>query len=254
MDDEPEVIRQQMDETRTALADKLGRLEQQVTDTVQGAVESVTSAKNAATETVENVRTAVQETVDSVRQSVKSTVDSVTDTLDIELQVQRHPWTMVAGAAAVGFAGGYLCFSDRSPGSERRSHETRESRLSRQRYASHESEREEETPRLAADRRERESAARSTSFNWLASQTHALQPAMDQLKGLAVGTLFGVAKDLLTRSLPKPMEGQINEVVDGMTIALGGKPIRGHVLSERAPQAAQAQAPANYSPMPSSAT
>lgn len=249
MDDEPEVIRQQMDETRTALADKIGRLEQQVTETVHDAVESVTNVKNAATETVENVRTAVEDTVASVRQSVKSTVDSVAETLDVELQVQRHPWAMVGAAAAVGFAGGYLCYSE-----DRRRPASREAGLSRQLYASHESQREEETPRLAADRREREAAARPPAFNWLASQTHSLQPAMDQLKGLALGTLFGVAKDLLTRSLPQPMEGQINEVVDGLTIALGGKPIRGHVLSERAPQAAGTQAPASYSPLPSSAT
>jgi ElaB/YqjD/DUF883 family membrane-anchored ribosome-binding protein len=253
MDDEPEVIRQHMDETRTALADKLGRLEQQVSDTVHDAVESVTSVKNAATETVENVRSAVQETVDSVRQSVKSTVDTVTDTLDIELQVQRHPWTMVAGAAAVGFAGGYLCYGEGVSEAERRTQASREKTLLRQRYASHECEREAETPRLAADRREREAASRPAPFNWLGSQAHALQPAIDQLKGLAVGTLFGVAKDILTRSLPKPMEGQINEVVDGLTLALGGKPIRGHVLSERPPQAAR-PATASYTPTPSSAT
>ena len=253
MDDEPEVIRQQMDETRTALAEKLERLEQQVSETVQGAVESVTNAKNAATETVENVRHAVEDTVESVRQSVKSTVETVTDTLDVELQVQRHPWTMVAGAAAVGFAGGYLYYSNDAV-DERRHARGRHTNPAWQRYASKEPQREEETPRVAADRRERESA-RPAAFSWLSSQSHALQPALEQLKGLALGTLFGVGKDLLVRSLPPAMEGQINEMMDGMTVALGGKPIRGHVLSERPTQAAQTQSASTYNtPMPSSAT
>jgi ElaB/YqjD/DUF883 family membrane-anchored ribosome-binding protein len=240
MDDEPEVIRQQMDETRTALADKLGRLEQQVSDTVHSAVETVESVRTAATETVESVRNSVQNTVDSVKQSVRDTVETVTDTFDLELQVDRHPWTMVAGAAAVGFVGGYLYSSSRESsgiGSMGSYHSgesdssRRDSSWSPSNWSGQQADSRHEGSKHDSSRHDGSRSATSSAFNWLAQQTSTLQPEMEKLKGLAIATAFGVLKDMLTQSLPKPLESQITEVVDGFTTSLGGKPIRGHVLN-----------------------
>jgi ElaB/YqjD/DUF883 family membrane-anchored ribosome-binding protein len=107
MENEPEVIRQQMCDTRASLQDKLETLEQQVTDTVQGAAE-------AASETVQTVKEAVQDTVEAVKSTVENTVESVKDTLSLSKQVEAHPWGMFIGAALVGYAGTRLLFS---PGS-----------------------------------------------------------------------------------------------------------------------------------------
>src|ERR1700690_3562076 len=98
---EPEAIRQQMDETRTALNDKIATLEQQVVDTVQGASAGVM-------ETVEVLKDAVQDTVQTVRDSVDDTVESVRDTFSIEKQMARRPWTVLAIEAGLGFAAGYI--------------------------------------------------------------------------------------------------------------------------------------------------
>ena len=95
MDNELEVIRHQMEETRTSLADKLGELESQV----RGAVEGAT---NLVADTAETV----QETVHNVTDTVQDTVHSVTEAFDLGRQVDRHPWAMMAGAVAVGFMGG----------------------------------------------------------------------------------------------------------------------------------------------------
>ena len=103
MDHEREIIEQQMAETRHALTDKLGQLEQSVANTVSGAAE-----------TVDHMREAVTGTVQSVTNSVRDTVESVTDALDVTKQVERHPWGMVAGATAVGFVGGCLLYSQSS--------------------------------------------------------------------------------------------------------------------------------------------
>jgi len=106
MANETEVIRQQMEETRSSLQDKLECLEEQVKGTVQEATETVASVK----ETVANVRETVRESVDTVKESVQDTVQSVKDTLNVERQVREHPWAMFAGAAALGFVGARLLF------------------------------------------------------------------------------------------------------------------------------------------------
>jgi ElaB/YqjD/DUF883 family membrane-anchored ribosome-binding protein len=94
MDNESEVIRQQMEETRTSLAEKLETLEQQVVGTVQGAT-------TAVADTVESVKDAVQETVSTVQESVH-------DALDLSRHVERHPWAMVGGSVALGYLAGRL--------------------------------------------------------------------------------------------------------------------------------------------------
>ena len=96
MENESDMIRQQMTETRTALSDKLEMLERQVANTVSG-------ASTAVTETVESVKGMVQETVQTVGDSVQESVVAVKDTFDLKRQVEKRPWTMVGAATAIGF-------------------------------------------------------------------------------------------------------------------------------------------------------
>jgi ElaB/YqjD/DUF883 family membrane-anchored ribosome-binding protein len=72
MDDEPEVIRQQMDATRCSMSEKIERLEEAVTDKVQ---------------------------------AVTSTVESVKQTFDIRRYYREYPWAAFGAAVAVGIAG-----------------------------------------------------------------------------------------------------------------------------------------------------
>ena len=92
MDGNSEEIRQQLEETKTHLTEKLGSLEQQVAETVQ----STGAVVNA---TVENV----QETVESVTGAVQDAVRSVGNVFDVPAHVQAHPWISVGGAALFGF-------------------------------------------------------------------------------------------------------------------------------------------------------
>jgi len=85
-----DVIRQQMEDTRTSLTEKVEALEQKVVNTVQ--------------ETTD----AVAETVANVKESVQESVDTVKHWLDVKGHVQEHPWTMVGGSLAVGFVAGAL--------------------------------------------------------------------------------------------------------------------------------------------------
>ncbi len=92
MDDTPEVIRKQMDETKLQLVEKLESLEHQVTQTVQ-------STGTAVHATVASV----QETVESVTGAVQDVVHSVSNALNVQRQFDRHPWLILGGAAVLGY-------------------------------------------------------------------------------------------------------------------------------------------------------
>src|SRR5262245_28343644 len=94
MDDSPEVIRRQMEVTRASLTQKLEALEHTVRD-----------AKQAVTDTIDDARQAVQESAAAGKGTVRASVDAVKHALDLEAQVQRHPWPMFGASVAVGFVG-----------------------------------------------------------------------------------------------------------------------------------------------------
>src|SRR5215831_16294588 len=101
MDDKTEVICHNIEETRSALSDKVEALEEQVVDTVQGTT-------SAVAETVDTVKEAVQDTVEQVKDTVQGTVEAVKETFDIGLQCERHPWLMFGGSVGLGFLAGKL--------------------------------------------------------------------------------------------------------------------------------------------------
>lgn len=91
MEDRTEVIKQQMQDKRAEMTDKLQVLERHVTNGIGDAAEAVT------------------DTVASVTGNVQETVTTVKDALDISKHVEEHPWLAVGGAVLVGFlAHGYL--------------------------------------------------------------------------------------------------------------------------------------------------
>ncbi len=92
MADSPEVIRQQMEETKLQLTDKLVSLEHQVAETVQ-------STGTAVTATVE----AVQAKVETVTGSVQDALHSISKAFDIQHHVNTHPWLVMGGAVVVGY-------------------------------------------------------------------------------------------------------------------------------------------------------
>jgi ElaB/YqjD/DUF883 family membrane-anchored ribosome-binding protein len=226
------LIRHQMDETRSALTDKLERLEQKVTDTVQGAVQSVgdtvENVKHVVDDTVQSVRTSVQ----SVKSSVQDTVHAVGEAFSITHHVERHPWAMVAGATALGFVGGYILMN--KSGDARAEEKFRHLAASQGRVPQPEYVPEQHfAPQAPANR----SATSSTMSSMRSGQsTNAfaewLRPAASQVQSLAVGAALSLVRDMLIQAVPKPMTGQVTELVDGLTTSLGGQIIRGNLLEQ----------------------
>ena len=220
MDNEPEeVIKQQMLETRASLAEKLDTLEQQVVGTVQ-------SATTAVTDTVETVKDAVQQTVELARSSVHNTVEAVKETFDVSHHVREHPWIMMAGSVALGYAGG--CLLNRA--------ESRENRVRLQAAPS--------LSTLAgrtgaerdggADERRTERPSSATpaaaEHSMLGELGEKFESEINQLKGLALGTLLGALRDVVARSAPPQVGPQLAEIIDSATVKLGGQPIKGPVF------------------------
>jgi ElaB/YqjD/DUF883 family membrane-anchored ribosome-binding protein len=199
--DDPEKIREEMERTRQSLAAKLRTLEDKVTGTAEKAVE------------------AVSETVETVKETVQSSVEAVKETFDLRLQVERNPWLMVGGSAVLGFLGGWL-LGGPSP--------SRAPSDSRRRDASG----------LTLHYPERAPAAPLTqetepANGWFHSLAESLEPELAKLKGLAIGTIGGVLRDLISQAVPANMQGQVTELVDRFTTRLGGEPIAGHLLPEQ---------------------
>jgi ElaB/YqjD/DUF883 family membrane-anchored ribosome-binding protein len=109
-----ELIRKQMEDTRSSITEKLETLENKVSSDIQGATGAVTGTVEAVKDTVETVKDSVAETVETVKESVAVTAETVKDAvqeglhsvsrwLDISSHVRNYPLLSVGVSAATGF-------------------------------------------------------------------------------------------------------------------------------------------------------
>lgn len=253
MPTEQDVIRQQIDESRSAMNEKLELLEGKVTETVQAATASVADATAAVMETVQNATASVSETVDSVnaavqgtvenvRSSVNGAVDSVKETFDLTQQVRNYPWQMLAGAVALGYVGSHVFQPARRPTKAAdQSFELatpRSSPSSNQRQLVSVTSANESDRSLASNNVDAQAAAFAIPTNpvvepsptWMGHLNETFGAEISNLRGLAIGASLGLVRDLITSSAPETLRTQIAEVVDGFTDKLGGQHIHGSVL------------------------
>jgi len=215
MANDEEVIKRQMEETRSSLAEKLESLENKVVDTVTGATDAVTG-------TVESVKDAVQETVGTVRGTVTQTVESIRDTFNLRLQMERHPWLILGGAVGVGFVVGRMLPRARGPGHRM---------ISRgMNLSSHEAPRPMtlETPRAPEPEVRRASAdaiGASARKSWLGDVGRALEPEINRLKGMAIGAGMAFLRNFVSQAVPEHFKSQVHEMIDNVTQKLGGQKV-----------------------------
>ena len=181
MDDTPEIIRQQMKQTRSQLAEKLESLELQVTETVQ----STGTAVNATVE-------AVQETVESVTGAVQNAVQSVSDAFDVRRQFDRHPWLVLSGSVALG----YLAVEFLA-GSAQKSQQQQETAP---------------LPDPSADNAGLENGEPPIDSAAIAAGTASVHESglksssRHQLRSAAIGVLIGIVQELASRAVPLVMD------------------------------------------------
>jgi len=224
VDNELEVIRNQMEEKRSSLADKLEALESQVKETVQGATAEVSHIVNEVKSTVNTVTTGVQETVESVKETltegVQETVDTVKQTFNVSDHVRNHPWMALGGSVAAGFAAGYFLGPPSSGNGswewQRRAETPAEPAPSWTPTAS----------RFAGTPAE-PPASSSTSESAFGPAVSALEEAgmsaLKTIRELAVGTLVGVVGQVAANSLPPFLKDEVTKLTTELTTKLGGK-------------------------------
>lgn len=180
MADTPEVIRQQMEETKSQLSDKLVSLEHQVSETVQ----STGSAVNATVG-------AVQETVETVTGAVQDAMKSVSNVFDIGHHINKHPWLVLGGAVVVGYlAVDVLEESTKKTGQRSKS----------------------DSPRPSAENGGHRNGTAAVEFcPTVASIPAACESGItnspwQQLTNAATGALIGIVQDAAARVVPEVME------------------------------------------------
>jgi ElaB/YqjD/DUF883 family membrane-anchored ribosome-binding protein len=191
-DQQAEVIRAQMAETRASMTEKIEALEKQVSSTVQETTENVA-------ETVEAARDTVHETVSAVSR----TVEAVKTTFDIPEHFRRHPWMAMGGSLAFGFALGLLL----TPARQRRAAEPRPAPAPVP----------EPVPAPAPVATEVPQPAEEKRTN--------LHDVLTGIKGMAIGTAVGLLGNVLLASAPQDLKAGLSKLVNEISEALGGKPI-----------------------------
>ena len=217
MDSELEVIRDEMEQTRANLADKLGALENQVRETVSGATDAVSS-------TVEGVKGVVE--------TVSETVESVTETFNVSRQVEQHPWMAFGAAVAVGFVAAQVLERwgqpSPPPAPPPPAPMPPASLSSIPLQPVHQAP---PTPAPEPARGESESFLGSLGHSALDSLKDVLPDTKEVLNtvvssasSLAVGSLMGLIRELAANGLPQEWQGEATKLIDQVTTQLGGKP------------------------------
>lgn len=205
-----ERIKQEMHETRAALADKLECLEQKVAGVV-GAVGDVTTVVGDTVESLKNTMHEAKATVEAVQEKAQEGVESVKELFDVNAQVQQHPWLIVGGSVAAGYClGRFLDTAESRPAAS----------SSR------------DTPTMSSasngGSRRLESSAPPPSD----SRPGLFAPEIARLKAMALGALFGTAREMLASSLPEPVVHQVKDLIDDVTRKVGGEPIASSAFAD----------------------
>jgi ElaB/YqjD/DUF883 family membrane-anchored ribosome-binding protein len=205
MPPETELIKQQMGQTRAALTEKLETLETKVLSAAGATTDTVA-------QTVHELGTTVRETAQDVRATMHETLSSVRDALDLSQQIHRHPWLMMGGSVLAGYMGGLVLDN-----------------LGRGRMPS--------LPALPAapeqllprdaevrQRLEAQPPARRTGASFFRTLAESFAPELDKLKRAALSMALGGVRDKLRESVPPQMREHVTELMDRVTVKLGGEP------------------------------
>jgi ElaB/YqjD/DUF883 family membrane-anchored ribosome-binding protein len=199
VDNELEVIRDEMEQTRASLAEKLGALETQVRETVSDATDAVSS-------TVDGVKNVVS--------SVSETVESVTETFNLSKHVERHPWLSMGAAVATGFVIAQVISRSSEAAPAPAAPVAGPSPAAPQPRAAE-----------APSNGKQESEVWKSIESMLPDMSGVMGTMVSSLGGLAVGSLMGVIRELAAQGLPREWTGDVTKLIDQVTTQLGGKPL-----------------------------
>jgi ElaB/YqjD/DUF883 family membrane-anchored ribosome-binding protein len=205
MPPETELIKQQMDQTRLSLVEKLETLENKVFGAVHDTTGTISS-------TVQQFGSTMRETTRDVGATVREAVSSARDALNVSRQMHEHPWLMLGGSVFAGYVGGLLLDNlERGHVPSLPSVPAAPERL---------------LPRDSEvrQRAESERVSRRTGSSFLKALVETFAPELDKLKRAALGTALGLVRDRVGESVPAHLKENFTELMDRVTQKLGGEP------------------------------
>jgi ElaB/YqjD/DUF883 family membrane-anchored ribosome-binding protein len=191
--DQEDAMREQMEETRTSLTEKLETLERQVAGTVRGATAAVA-------EKAEAVREAVENTVSSVKDTLCQGAATVRDMADVRGHVERHPWAMLAGSVAVGYVTAALV----------------ERGLRRHPHPAHPF----AAPGSLAEANGRKAAPEHTLLGGLFAK---FGPEISKLKNIALSALFEAVREKVMEATPEEFAPSLQSFFDSVGEKITGE-------------------------------
>jgi len=231
MEDQQANTVKDMEETRSALTEKLEMLETKVADKAAPVAQAVERATQATadivadvkdtihevaervkdvTETVQRVTEKMTEKVQDVTESVQETVRSVSSSFNFKAQVERHPWMVVGVAATAGCLVGNLLGRTSTPSSS--------------------------TPLPAATPSPSHAKHRREGNGWARRQESSrpeglFTEELRKVKGLAIGAVLGMLRDLARSGIPGTLGAKIAEEIDSLTTRLGAEPMHEPIIA-----------------------
>lgn len=240
-----EETRQDIEDKRASMSEKLELLEERVRDTleetrstVEGIVENVKETVDetvdAVKETVEGARSTVDNFMENVKETMDDTATMVKKSFDLPYQVEQHPWVMLGGSVLVGYLLGSWMYRGSS---YQRGYFDQE-------YAS-----DDDTVLYTAPVRDgasfddleesvdtRENREASNKYRApVKSVSHAqprswsnflgpFQEEWDSLKGVALGTLMGTLRTMVRQHMPT-VAPKLEQAINSASAKLGAEPI-----------------------------
>jgi len=221
----------EMEQTRSAMTEKLEALENEVVEKVRPVATAVERVADAAAGIVESVK----DTVNEVKEKVEATASAVTSAFDLRKQTEAHPWVVFGMAATTGcLVGSFL--ARRSSRGHRKAQAGSAPKQGRE--TNGKSHHTKATPAKTA----RESAT-SGQNSWFVE-------SLQHLKGLAVGALMSAVRDLAKQGIPGNLGEKIAEEVECMTRKMGAEPIQGPVLPQDSEPKQESSEDAEFKTMP----
>jgi ElaB/YqjD/DUF883 family membrane-anchored ribosome-binding protein len=240
-----EETRQDIEDKRASMSEKLELLEERVRDTleetrstVEGIVENVKETVDetvgAVKETVEGARSTVDNLVGNVKETMDETATMVKKSFDLNYQVEQRPWVMLGGSVFVG----YLLGSWMHRGSwhqskyfERSYPYSEDDALytapisSGASFDDLEDRGDDHKNRDVSDKHEvrMTSTSPSKQRRW-SNFLGPFQEEWDALRGVALGTLMGTLRTMVRQHMPA-VAPKLEQAINSASAKLGAEPI-----------------------------
>jgi len=106
MDQRESPIKQDIEETHTAITEKIEMIEDRVHETMEGTKSTIDAVMNnvkRVQETVEDAKVTVDSILDAIKQTMDETVERVNYAAELIDQVNQNPWIMFGSAVLMGY-------------------------------------------------------------------------------------------------------------------------------------------------------